>query len=656
MTTPPQFGYEDAFSRNIGWLTEAEQQVLRGKKIAIAGMGGVGGIHLLTLTRLGIGGFHIADLDTFEVANFNRQVGATMSTLGRAKVDVLAEMAKEINPELHIATFRNGIDEKNLDAFLDGIDLYVDGLDFFVLNVRAKIFARCAELAIPAVTAAPLGMGAAYLVFMPGGMTFENYFCLQGLPLEHQYVNFLVGLSPKGLHRPYLVDPTKLNLAAKRGPSTIMACELCAGITGVEALKILLSRGKIYPAPYYHQFDAYQGKWTRGWLPGGNNNPLQRLKRHIGYRTVERQMNNPIDAKISADLTEIEKILDLARWAPSGDNTQPWRFEIKDERHIVIYGHDTRDHCVYDLQGHASQISLGTLLETITIAASARGLHTNFQRRAGLPDTQPAFDVKFTPDPTIQPSSLTPYIPLRSVQRRAMHTRALTVIEKQTLETAIAPDFRVVWLEGFHNRLRATQLTFNNAGLRLTLPEAYRTHKSIIEWNARHSNDRIPDQALGTDPMTTRMMHWALQSWERVSFLNRYLAGTLMPRIQLELIPGLACAAHFIILAKHRPETIDDYVLAGMAVQRFWLTVTQLGLHLQPEMTPLIFHEYTVNGVQFSETEAMQQRAGQISKQFERLIGEKESLDAVFMGRIGAGSRPAARSLRRPLQDLMIKK
>jgi len=84
------FDYNHAFSRNIGWLTEDEQQRLRGARVAIAGLGGVGGFHLLTLARLGVGRFNIADLDRFELANFNRQAGASVSSLGRPKVEVLA--------------------------------------------------------------------------------------------------------------------------------------------------------------------------------------------------------------------------------------------------------------------------------------------------------------------------------------------------------------------------------------------------------------------------------------------------------------------------------------------------------------------------------------------------------------------------------------
>src|SRR5512140_246302 len=93
------FNYAEAFSRNLGWVTEAEQNALRGTRVAIAGLGGVGGSHLLTLTRLGIGGFNIADYDTFNLVNFNRQAGASMASLGRPKVAVLSQMARDINPE-----------------------------------------------------------------------------------------------------------------------------------------------------------------------------------------------------------------------------------------------------------------------------------------------------------------------------------------------------------------------------------------------------------------------------------------------------------------------------------------------------------------------------------------------------------------------------
>lgn len=273
-----KFNYEEAFSRNIGWVTEKEQQILRGKKIAIAGMGGVGGVHLLTLVRLGIGNFHIADHDCFELANINRQIGAMMSTMGSDKVNVLSDMALDINPELQIRQFKEGINDVNIDDFLKDVDFFVDGLDFYALDIRRKIFAHCAKLKIPSITAAPYGMGSGFLIFMPGKMTFEEYFCLEGLNPIDQQINFALGLAPKGLHKSYLIDPTRFDFFKHTAPSIFMGCEFCAAVVGVEALKILLARGKTYAVPYYHQFDCYTGKWKRGWLPNGNRNPLQRLK------------------------------------------------------------------------------------------------------------------------------------------------------------------------------------------------------------------------------------------------------------------------------------------------------------------------------------------------------------------------------------------
>jgi tRNA threonylcarbamoyladenosine dehydratase len=277
MTPTFSFDYARAFSRNIGWVTEKEQAGLRGKKVAIAGLGGVGGEHVHTLARLGVSRFHLSDFDDFDVHNMNRQAGAFMSTMGERKLDVIARMARDINPETQIGLFPEGVREDNLDAFLDGVDLYVDGLDFFVLDIRRKVFAACRARGIPAITAAPLGMGVSFLYFSPTGMSFEDYFQLEGQTPVEQYARFAAGLSPAMLNRHYLVAPEAVNLAERRGPSTGMAIKLCAGLLGTSALKLLLGRGDLPAAPWSLHFDAYQLKFKRCWRPGGNSHPLQRL-------------------------------------------------------------------------------------------------------------------------------------------------------------------------------------------------------------------------------------------------------------------------------------------------------------------------------------------------------------------------------------------
>ena len=169
MSNSVAFDYSVAFSRNLGWVTKDEQARLRNARVAIAGLGGGGGVHLLTLNRLGIARFNIADFDHVEVHNFNRQAGATLASVGQPKVDVLARMALDIYLEADIELFSEGVTAQNVDGLLCGVDLYVDGIDFFALQARRMVFAACREHGIPALTAAPMGMGVSLLYFDPKG-------------------------------------------------------------------------------------------------------------------------------------------------------------------------------------------------------------------------------------------------------------------------------------------------------------------------------------------------------------------------------------------------------------------------------------------------------------------------------------------------------
>lgn len=647
------FEYGTAFSRNLGWVTDTEQQILRSKRIAIAGLGGVGGSHLLTLTRLGIGNFTIADLDIFEQENFNRQAGASMRHVGREKIEVLEELALDINPELSLVKFSAGVNTENLDDFLDGVDLYVDSLDFFAVDIRQAVFAACAEKGIPAITAAPLGMGVAFLAFLPGRMTFEEYFRLEGQPEDEQLLRFLLGLSPAMLQVKYLVDDTRLDLNAHKGPSTPMACELCAGMAGTHALKILLNRGDVPAAPQGLHFDAYRNKMAKTWRPMGNNNPIQRLGLKIARKRLSATLSVTPETHQSRPATAIDRILDYARWAPSGDNTQPWQFEILSDNSFVVHTRDTRDWCVYDLAGRASQTSVGTLLENIAIAAKNEGFEASFTLQDPLAESAPVIDVQLTAqEQSIETPLLLPYIKTRSVQRRALSTRPLLAKHKQALEDAVGPGYRLVWIEGRKGKRQITRLLWRAAGIRLTIPEVYEVHKKIIHWDAQFSTDRIPDQALGADALTVKMMKWALRSWSRVKILNRYFAGTLMPRLQLDLIPAQRCAAHFIILSDKPQAQTADYLEGGRATQRFWLTATKLGLQLQPEMTPLIFSTYAREGRGFTESVDKLAEADTLRIELDAFTGGEA--DAVFMGRLGFGTSATSRSLRKTLQQLSL--
>jgi molybdopterin/thiamine biosynthesis adenylyltransferase len=278
--------YEEAFARHEGLLNSAEQGRLRRSRVAVAGLGGVGGIHLATLARLGIGSFTIADPDTFEVANINRQFGAGVQTLGRNKTEIMSDLAQGINPEVNLEIFNEGINEGNIGDFLEGADVVVDGIDFFAMDARRLLFREARKRGKWVVTAGPLGFSTAWIAFSPDGISFDEYFDIHD-PMDYweQIISFAVGLTPKATHLAY-TNLKGVNPRSTSGPSAALACHLCSGVVATKVIKILLNRKPLRAAPHFFQFDAYRGILRQGKLRWGNRHPLQRLKRWYLKRQV----------------------------------------------------------------------------------------------------------------------------------------------------------------------------------------------------------------------------------------------------------------------------------------------------------------------------------------------------------------------------------
>jgi len=258
MHAQPDFSYEHAFSRNLGLVSETEQARLRKLRVALPGLGGVGGAHLQTLARLGVGAFNLADPDSFELVNVNRQLGALRSTVGHSKVEVMAQAAREINPEANIRLFPQGLQQDNVDAFLDGVDVVVDGIEFFRIEVRELLYRACRAKGIPVVNAGPIGFGAAVLVFTAATPSFEEYFGLEaGMTRAEKLAAFALGLAP-GLVSD--IDPRKVDFEREKGPALASACMLCAAAAATEVLKLVSGRGRQAAAGRGVYFDPLRNR------------------------------------------------------------------------------------------------------------------------------------------------------------------------------------------------------------------------------------------------------------------------------------------------------------------------------------------------------------------------------------------------------------
>ncbi len=146
---------------------------------------------------MGIGRFTIADIDDFSIVNINRQIGATSTTAGRLKADVMAEMARDIHPGIDLRVFNDGLQPENALEVFEDVDVIVDAIDFFAMDARELLYRTAQELGIPAVFSAPLGFSGTLHVFTPNSMSFADYYDIrEGMAYFEKLAAFAVGLAP----------------------------------------------------------------------------------------------------------------------------------------------------------------------------------------------------------------------------------------------------------------------------------------------------------------------------------------------------------------------------------------------------------------------------------------------------------------------------
>jgi molybdopterin/thiamine biosynthesis adenylyltransferase len=279
------YDYDEAFCRNLGFLSAEEQQRLKTACVAIAGLGGTGGAQVLALARMGVGRFSLADPDTFELANFNRQNGATVSNLGRAKSEVARETILDINPEARIR-LTGALSTTSVAEFLDGADVVIDSLDFYCFAERKLLYREARARGLWVMTAPPLGFGFTLLMYDPDGMRYEDYFGFHdGMSERDHVVAQIAGIAPKPYMLAYL-DRSRPQVAGRRLPSVGAAPLMIAGVIATEVTRLLAGKGSPQAVPVICQYDAMARRFRQRTYRWGMRSPLQRIKRFMLNRML----------------------------------------------------------------------------------------------------------------------------------------------------------------------------------------------------------------------------------------------------------------------------------------------------------------------------------------------------------------------------------
>ena len=587
----------DAFSRNIGLLTQAEQEKLSNVTIAIPGMGGVGGVHLITMVRTGVGRFHLSDFDTYEPVNINRQYGAQVPDFGRPKMQVMKEQALSINPYIEIKEFPEGINKTNIDDFLDGVQVVLDGLDFFAFETRRLLFNRAREKGIHVITAGPMGFSSAMLIFSPEGMSFDEYFNItEGMTLSDKQLAFFIGIAPRATHLKY-VDLSRVDLDTKAGPSLNIACQICSGMAATEAVRIILNKGGIKPVPHFFQFDPFTQEYRKGKLYMGNRNPIQKIKLKVVKKLLQRnkwKYKPSIPEFPAVKITKehlpeevIRYIIRAGIQAPSGDNAQPWKFSFKDNT-IFLYLDKEADNSFFNINQIASIISCGAVLENMRIAATRFGLKT---RIIYLPDAK---DKNIMAAIELSLADV-PKDPLfESIWNR--HTNRKPYDKKPIPETILNElKDMVESISGVTLRFITERATLKKVARIVYKADLIRTeYKPLHEHlgkmirftdaEARKKGDGLPLKNLEAGFAGETFLK-ITRPWKVMNVANRIGLGRMVALHSYQSILNSSAVALMTVQGME----IENFLKGGQVLERAWLNITQKGLSMQPMTAVTLF-------------------------------------------------------------------
>ncbi len=656
--------YQSAFSRNIGLLTPSEQKKLERSRIAIPGMGGVGGIHLITMVRSGIGKFNISDFDIFEPANTNRQYGANVSTYGRSKMEVMKEQALLINPYIEINTFPEGIHPGNIDHFLKDVDVVLDGLDFFNFDIRRLLFKKAREKGIYVVTAGPMGFSSALLVFSPEqGMGFDEYFnVVDDMKSEDKSLAFALGLAPRPTHIQYM-DFAKVDLENKAGPSLNVSCQLCAGMAGTEVLRILLKRKGLKPVPYYFQFDPYLMKLKKGKLYFGNRNPIQRIKMNIVKRLLDYNKGIPKENPPSIpDYSFSEnKILpeNVIRFflksgiqAPSGDNAQPWKFSIQDNNKLLVLLDPDADHSFFNVNQIASMISCGAVIENIKIASNELGIQPEidcFSNHVGVGGSVEFHKSGIRKDPLYE------FIWKRHTNRTMYYQKPIesTTIESCKDSILCFPEAKLYAVTQKESLKKLARIIYKTDRIRTENRSLHEHLNQMIRFDSKEvfeTNDGLPLKNLQAGFAGEQFLKFA-KPWPVMNLLNKAGIGRL---VAFHSYQGIINSSAVMLL------TVDgradkNFIEGGRALQRIWLDLTRLGYHVQPMTALTLFYMRCALNKESGFLPKHIRLLNAVKNDYLNLFpGLSDSMAQIMLFRVGKGQDIRHFTRRKKVEDFLV--
>lgn len=659
LLSDPEFS-ELRLNRNLNKLTAADQLLLAEKSIGVVGLS-VGNAVAVALALEGIGGhLRLADLDVLDLSNMNR-IRASVSDLGLPKTVLCARQIFEMNPYAKVAIVEQGLTDSNIDSFFDAehpLDLVVDECD----DIRMKLLLRDAAKA--------RGLPVLMETSDRGMLDVERFDLEPERPLLHGLLGDVNAAAiPTDLSHEeklrYIGPVVGIDSLSTRAAASMLEIGQTLSTWPQLGSDVLLGSATVATAAKQLFLD--------GELPSGRLHldlakavakPLDPLAKVPLTRPGEAQAEaTQTSSRYNTSASPVPELMTFlvssAVQAPSGGNSQPWCFYV--EQQVLWVAQDlNRSANLIDADGRGAFIALGAAVENIRLAALQRGYQTKIEFQPTtlhlIPTTQRMVArLMFARQPLAatdqaQLNRLYPQIEMRQTDRKVYGGTPLSKRARSTLIAAAAEsDCKLQLLEDQTSLKEVGTLVGEADRLRMLFDDTHREMMDEIRWS-HHATLATRD---GIDVTTLDLSLSELTALQIVKredvakFARNQCGAMVLAQQGQSAVVGSSAVGLVTIEGK----SVEAQLRGGQSIQRLWLLATSLGLALHP-ITALIYMFTADFSPRLNTVE--RSKLSELCERFEQLFPKRHNDSQLLLFRLSVGQPSARRSLRRPLDDVLL--
>jgi molybdopterin/thiamine biosynthesis adenylyltransferase len=653
-------------NRNFYKITPEEKDILAQKKIGIIGLSVGQSVSVTMAMERSFGEIRLADFDILELSNYNR-IRTPLSNLGVSKAISVAREIAEIDPYINVKCFSDGLHEGNMDSFFcEGgkLDLLIDECDGFDIKILARVKAK--ELKIPVVMEASdrcmldverfdLEPDRPLLHGLIGELNMET---LKSLKTNEEKIPYLLAMiGVETISTRLKSSMLEIEETITTWPQLASAVTLGGGITADICRRIFTDEFKS-SGRYYVDLDELicdDNKAPSKSSEPEYNTPL--TKPDLIELSKKSLVNSQSAIKVSSN--QIQELVSSAILAPSGGNSQPWKWLFSDNK-LYLYLNPLFQNSLLDFDYNASTISLGAATENLLLKAKEIGLNIETLLFPNQEDDKLVAIFNFIKGngeghQEVEGSYdyLSKYITKRNTNRSLKNTGNITsedIIElTKVVESIPGASLQIISEEEKLKKLGTIMGVADR--LRVTNPKGHAEFVSEIRWSKEESEEKmdgIPVSAIDFTP--TELIGYRLaKDWKVVENLIKWNKGKGFEKLSQKMTYASSAFGLITMPTTSR----EDYFKGGRALQRLWLHATSRNISIQPN-TALIFLFAQMFGQNKTLDKKLLSELNLIRPDFESLFNLNDAqCSEIFLFRIFKTDMTFEISKRKPIDNVL---